>query len=116
MKEGRYWSEKLRPALLRERSLKDWVLWKHCDRFSAGILDFSLSLGKHTEWYELKIEPRQETALQKFYRKRIGDGAHLITVRKDLCGYRFDNDGARFRTARETVTSLAAAIVISTYD
>src|SRR6266568_7287577 len=115
MTEGHYWSSKLRPALLRERALKDWTLWKHCDRFTAGILDFSLSLGKHTEWYELKIEPRKEEPLQKYNRKRIGVGAHLIIVQKDLKGYAFDKEVMRFSTPRDVVVSLAAAIAMSTY-
>jgi len=113
--EGRYWSEKLRPALFKERALKDWTLWKHCDRFSSGILDFSLSLGKHTEWYELKIEPRRETALQRYYRKRLKDGAHLIIVQEDLKGYAFDKEVMRFNTSRDVIVSLTAAIVMSTY-
>lgn len=116
MLEGRYWSSMLRPTLIKERALRDWIIWKHCDRFTSGILDFSLSLGKHTEWNELKIEPREEESLQRYYRERIGSGAHLIVVRKDLLAYKFDDTFyGPFRTKMYAVRSLSATIVMSTY-
>lgn len=116
MTEGEYWSKHLRPALLKESQLEPWVLWKHCDRFTDGILDFSLSLGKHTEWYELKIYPREETAKQKYYRLKIGDGAHLIVINANLCSYSFDGVSEFFDYPRRTVRSLSARIVMSTYE
>jgi hypothetical protein len=84
MKEGTYWREKLRPALLREPALKNWILWKHCDMYTRAIPDFSLSFEKTTIWFELKIWPNGPTKMQAYYIKRLRRGGTLITVDKDL--------------------------------
>lgn len=47
----------LTQKLLQAIRLKQptWTIIKHCDRFTTGIPDFSVSLGLHTIWVEVKL-------------------------------------------------------------
>jgi len=58
--------------------LKSAVVWKHADRFSAGIPDLSVSIGARTIWFEIKVKPRELTKLQRYYLARLNSGASLI--------------------------------------
>ena len=84
MLEGKYWLTKLRPEIICHSALRDWLVWKHCDRYTEGILDVSISRGKITLWFELKILPRPTTSVQANTLKKLGEGAYLIKVAKDL--------------------------------
>ena len=122
MLEGQYWLEYLRPALLRHSSLHDWLIWKHSDRFNAGILDVSISLEKISMWFELKILPNEPDSLQVNYLKKLGEGAYLISVAKDLHGAviqgisfanrcRFPNHGGKKLTAEWIANEIAMRCV-----
>ena len=86
MLEGKYWLTKLRPEIICHSALRDWLVWKHCDRYTEGILDVSFSRGKITLWFELKILPRLTTSVQANNLKKLDEGAYLIEVAKDLKG------------------------------
>lgn len=44
-----------------EATHREWVVLKHCDRFTKGIPDFSFSLGERTVWVEQKhVRSRRE--------------------------------------------------------
>ena len=82
MKEGDF-TRRLLAVLRKHPALKEAVVWKHNDASTGGIPDFSVSIGKHTEWFEVKIAPNEPTELQAYYLGRLRDGGHLITVFKD---------------------------------
>jgi len=83
MLEGEF-SRKLLAALRKHPALAEAVIIRHVNQFQAGVPDFSISIGKHTEFFELKIHPNRPTKLQTYYLKRLGAGGHLVTVDKKL--------------------------------
>lgn len=66
-------------SALRKRA----VIYKYADRYSAGIPDFSISLGYRTLWFECKMYGNVPTKLQDYYLQRLGDAAAVITCSKD---------------------------------
>jgi hypothetical protein len=66
-------------AALRNKA----VIYKHNDRFSAGIPDFSISIGYRTLWLECKMYGNIPTRLQNYYLKKHGDAAAIITCSKN---------------------------------
>ena len=106
MLEGEF-SRKLLAALRKHPALAKAVIWKHSDRFTSAILDFSVSIGPRTHWFELKIHPNRPTKLQAYYLKRLGKGGHLVTVEKDLVWVMLDEDSV----AGDTFDWLVSEIV-----
>ncbi len=90
MLEGEF-TRRLVRALRAHPALAEAVVWRHIDRFTAGEPDISVSIGKHTEHFELKVHPNKPTKLQSYYLKRLGAGGHLVTVAKDLHWARLDD-------------------------
>lgn len=74
MTESQFQS-KLRRAL--QARLPKAVIWKHNDRFTAGIPDLSVTHEGRTTWLELKVNQRAVTLLQQIMLKRV----HGYTVR-----------------------------------
>lgn len=71
MTESQFQS-KLRRAL--QARLPKAVIWKHNDRFTAGIPDLSVTCGVHpkrTTWIELKVGCGKLTVLQTLMLKRV---------------------------------------------
>jgi hypothetical protein len=95
MLEGEFWSKRLGPALRKHPALSDAVIIKHSNYLMGGVPDFSVSIGKHTEWFEVKIHPNVPTKLQAYYLERLGDGGHFITVEKNLYWARLNTDGSQ---------------------
>lgn len=79
MTEGEF-SRKLLKALRTHPALQEAYIVKHANWVAGGVPDFSVSIGKHTEWFELKIHPNKPTRLQAYYLKRLGAGGHLVTI------------------------------------
>lgn len=83
MREGQFQLKLLR-ALRSHATLRDRaVIYKHADRFSAGIPDFSISIGYRTLWFECKMYGSVPTKLQDYYLKRHGDAAAVVTCSKN---------------------------------
>lgn len=76
-------TRKLLRALRSHTVLKDAVIFKHADRFSAGIPDFSVTVNGRTTWWEVKVNPNQPTKLQSYFLTKLGSSAFLIKVGKD---------------------------------
>lgn len=74
-------TRKLLAELGKHPALKQAVIWKHADRFTAGVPDFSVSIGKHTLWIECKMSPKVPTKLQRYYLDRLRDGAIVVIAR-----------------------------------
>ena len=106
MLEGEF-SRKLLKALREHPALAEAVVWKHADRFNAGFPDVTITIGKHTEFFELKIHPNRPTKLQEYYLRRLGAGGHLVTVEKDLVWVMLDEDSV----AGDTFDWLVSEIV-----
>jgi len=104
--EGEF-SRKLLAALRKHPALAKAVIIRHVNQFQAGVPDFSISIGKHTEFFELKIHPNRPTKLQAYYLKRLGEGGHLVTVEKDLVWVMLDEDSV----AGDTFDWLVSEIV-----
>jgi hypothetical protein len=84
MLEGAYWRKKLRPLLVNHVALKhEALVVKHASPYASGLPDFSVSIGKHTEFFELKMHPNVPSKLQLWTLSRLGDAGHLITVFKN---------------------------------
>jgi hypothetical protein len=112
MLESTYWRTKLRPLLVRHIALQhEALVVKHCSPYQSGLPAFSVTLGRHTEWFELKIAPNMPTKLQLWTLSRLGDAGHLITVYKD----RIVLDALVFRTPNP-LASLVQEIVAICID
>lgn len=59
------------------------VVYKHNDFYTAGIPDFSISMGLKTTWWEVKVEPNAPTKLQQIYLEKLSPGSYIITKMKD---------------------------------
>lgn len=74
---------KLLKALRSHAALKDAVVWKHADRISAGIPDFSVTVSGRTTWWEVKVKPNVMTKLQSYYLAKLHPCGFLIRASKD---------------------------------
>jgi hypothetical protein len=109
MKEGDFWIKKLRPALL-EIFGKRAVIIKHNQYYGAGIPDFTVTIGKHTEWFEVKVFPNEPTKLQAHMLEALGAAGHLITVTKDLREVCLDGRGRVDLAGNDAAVWLACEI------
>jgi Holliday junction resolvase len=80
MLEGEF-TRKLKSAL--ERRAQSWVVVKHCDRFSRGIPDLSVSQGSMTLWIEVKMDPEMPTKIQGYYLRKLHHGGALVCASHD---------------------------------
>jgi len=110
MLEGAYWGKKLRPLLTKHQALRDAIIIKHANHYSGGLPDFSITLGRCTHWFELKMYPNTPSKLQALMLEQLGDGGHLITVRKDS----IDLDSLRFCTPNPLLTLVEEIVAICT--
>jgi len=76
-------TRKLLRALRSHAALKDAVIFKYADRFSAGIPDFSVTLNERTTWWEVKVKPNTMTKLQSWFIAKLGATAFCIRTTKD---------------------------------
>jgi len=79
-------TRKLLRALRSHAALKDAVIYKISDRFSAGIPDFYVFVRAghpvskpHSSWWEIKVAPRQLTALQAHYINKLYPISYVIS-------------------------------------
>jgi|SRR5208282_1013397 len=79
MLEGEF-SRKLLAALRKHPALAKAVIWKHNDASTKGIPDFSISIGRITFWFEVKMEGNSCTKLQGYNLQRLRDGGCLIVA------------------------------------
>lgn len=82
MREAEF-TRKLLRALRSRDTLKDAVIFKHADRFSAGIPDFSVTLNERTTWWEVKVKPNTMTKLQSWFLAKLGATAFCIRATQD---------------------------------
>lgn len=79
IKESQFQAKLLR-ALKAELSNRNAIIYKHSDRFHAGIPDFSVSIGYRTLWFECKMYRNlPPTKIQQYYLDKHGDAAAVIT-------------------------------------
>jgi hypothetical protein len=74
---------KLLRALRSHTALREAWIVKHNDRTTSGIPDFSISVGRITLWFEVKIWGNELTKLQQWTIKQLGKGGVQIHARKD---------------------------------
>jgi len=48
--------------------------------WTRGIPDFSVSLGRTTLWFEVKVWMNKPTKIQAYFLKRLGAGGFLIVA------------------------------------
>lgn len=82
MTESQFQTKLLR-ALRSHTALKNAVIFKHADRWSAGIPDFSVTLNERTTWWEIKVKPNTMTKLQSWFLAKLGATAFCIRATKD---------------------------------
>lgn len=63
-------------------ALKDGVVFKHNDFYTAGIPDLSITINSQTTWFELKVEPGVPTKLQQFYLDKLRPRSYVVTLNK----------------------------------
>lgn len=85
--------------LLKELRLRlgpSAVILKHCDRYTSGVPDVSVTLNDHTLWLEIKVAPYKLTRLQTIMLKRMG--GHCVTLvgrdQVEIDGRVYDFNGA----------------------
>ena len=66
-------------------ALKDAVIFKISDRFTAGIPDFVVVLNNKTTWFEVKVGKNTTTALQAEFLRRLGECARVILATSPEC-------------------------------
>jgi len=76
-------TSRLLKALRSHAALRDAVIFKHADRFSAGVPDFSVTVGCRTTWWEVKVKPHVCTKLQSWYLAKLGACAFVIKTSND---------------------------------
>lgn len=95
-------------ALKSSTALRNAVIFKHSDRFSAGIPDFSVTVNGNTLWVEVKMWPNTPTKLQEFYLKKLAASAVVVVAAKNgKLGY-LSQDGCS--TSAYNFTVLVAEI------
>jgi len=67
---------------LRKR-MRNAVIFKHHNFYTAGVPDFSVSLDGRTVWFECKLERNEPTKLQRYYLDRLAPHAYVITFNDD---------------------------------
>ncbi len=75
-------TRKLIAALRKTEALRDAWIVKHNDATTGGVPDFSVTVGRHTEWFEVKLHPNRPTKLQAWTLEKIGAGGHVVTLGK----------------------------------
>jgi hypothetical protein len=55
------------------------VLYKHNDFYTAGVPDFTITIGGRTTWWEIKVAPNTPTKLQQHFLDRLAPVAFIIT-------------------------------------
>jgi len=78
-----FFTRKLLKALRSHPALLDAVIWKHNDASTGGIPDFSVSWGRVTLWFEVKLGRNIPTKLQRWALGKLRDGGILISVSRD---------------------------------
>lgn len=68
--------------LLRElrRRMPDAVIFKHNDRTTGGIPDFSITVGGKTTWWEVKVYPNKLSTLQMETLRRLGSACAYLVI------------------------------------
>lgn len=75
---------KLLKRLREHELLSRAVIWKHCNQFTRGVPDFSITVSTRTHWYEVKKFGNAPTEIQNYYLNRIGPlAAFVITIHSD---------------------------------
>ena len=77
MQESKF-TQKLMKALRAHPQLHSAVIFKHNDRSTRGIPDFSISIGVRTLWFEVKVNPNQLTKIQNYFIAKLNLGASVI--------------------------------------
>jgi len=67
-------------SLREHQLLKDAVIFKHNDFYTAGIPDLTITINGLTTWFELKVAPGQPTKLQQFFLDKLYPRAFVITL------------------------------------
>jgi len=71
-------TQKLLKALRSHPQLHSAVIFKHNDRSTRGIPDFSISIGVRTLWFEVKVNPNKLTKIQNYFIAKLNLGASVI--------------------------------------
>ena len=77
MQESKF-TQKLLKALRSHPRLHSAVIFKHNDRSTRGIPDFSISIGVRTLWFEVKVGKNNPTKIQAYFLKKLSTGAVLL--------------------------------------
>lgn len=77
MLEGQFTRELIK-RLKRHPALKDAYIVKHVNPFTAGVPDFSVSVGIRTLWVEVKRHKNNPTKLQWYTIDKLADGAIVV--------------------------------------
>jgi hypothetical protein len=108
-------TSKLLAALRKDPLLKDCgaVIFKHCDRLTAGIPDFSITVkGRYTTWWEVKVMPNGLSKIQKYYIDKLKPAAHVLWVD----GNKFHLDGTvgtyTFKQLIDTIAWIACTKIL----
>ena len=70
-------------ALRAHPALRDAVIWKHNDRTTRGIPDFSMTINGRTTWWEIKVGDNRLTKIQKYFIERLQPVAFVVRCK---CG------------------------------
>ena len=77
MTEGAWTSEFIK-RLRAHHGLRDAYIVKHANQFTAGVPDFSVSIGIRTLWVEVKRHKNNPTKLQWHTIHALNDGAIVV--------------------------------------
>ena len=91
MLEGAFTRELIK-RLRSHAALRDAYIVKHANPFTAGVPDFSVSIGRTTLWCEVKRHHQNPTKLQWHTIKKLEDGSAVIWFNSDKLAFVYWND------------------------
>ena len=65
------------------------VVFKHNDFYTAGVPDLTITLGRATTWFEIKVAPNTATKLQMYYLSKL-KRSYLVVKHKEFYTLSFE--------------------------
>lgn len=109
MRESEF-TQRLLKALRAHPAMKDAVIFKHNDRSTRGIPDFSISIGMKTLWVEVKKHGNSPTKIQSYFISKLRDGCLIIVHRIDIVSIQQQGSFELYRP-EEAVESIVRRMV-----